>query len=349
MKKQSTSTIVDENLIIIKCKLIKIPQLIFFFSNKKEQFHIQHIKEKREDKFNTKRIIQQLNEHLNKCNPIPKYEISIENNYQDKHITELMNECIDIYRNSLQYDFNKMLNNLIKLRKLQNLDYEWQTCFLCLFQNDFMEYILVLMNQQFDNASQLQIEATTILANIFDIMDEILDFTFPHIYQYLIYQVIQQLTIQEDFQFQRMLIQLIHMCMLQKMHFMINKQWFKNSNSIMDLIIIIESQDNNLVVKYFNSKQRISKQKIVTSQQIRQLLSYNGNLCYIFVIQLVQMQINNIIDQLCNLKESFADSLTKIPYVLRNYILNIIVSKLQTEQIQIIVLQNRKSLSQIKL
>ena len=33
-----------------------------------------------------------------------------------------MKECIDIYRNRLPDDFEKMLNNLMRLRKLQHLD-----------------------------------------------------------------------------------------------------------------------------------------------------------------------------------------------------------------------------------
>ncbi|CAD8123919.1 unnamed protein product [Paramecium sonneborni] len=83
-----------------------------------------------------------------------------------------MKDCIDIYRNRLPDDFEKMLNNLMKLRKLQHLDQRGETFSLCLFKNDFIEYILVLLNEHFDHASQLQAEGATILANFFGIMDK---------------------------------------------------------------------------------------------------------------------------------------------------------------------------------
>ncbi|CAD8212056.1 unnamed protein product [Paramecium octaurelia] len=132
--------------------------------NKKELFHIQLRKEKREEIFKSKRIIQKQNE-------TPEH-IQLNPEQLDQYITELMKECIDIYRNRLPDDFDKMLNNLKRLRKLQNLDQRGEAFSLSLFKNDFIEYILVLLNEQFDHASQLQVEGATILANFFGMMDK---------------------------------------------------------------------------------------------------------------------------------------------------------------------------------
>ncbi|CAD8182122.1 unnamed protein product [Paramecium octaurelia] len=132
--------------------------------NKKEQFHIQIRKEKREEIFKSKRIIQKLSE--------THEHIQMNLEQLDYYITELMKQCIDIYRNRQPDEIDKTLYNLMSLRMLQNFDYGEETFSLCLFKNDFIEYILVLLNEQYDQASQLQAEAATILANFFGIMDK---------------------------------------------------------------------------------------------------------------------------------------------------------------------------------